>query len=144
MPCHLPRSHSPLLQNRQSHWALSLEPFWLFFTKKGLSVRNEFGLLALQCRMQNEKGERSWIESQAGKKAAEKFGPDILKHEAVHSKQWARYDSTAGYLRDCTRESVSSWWDTDTAYGSNKFEQEANLWWGGYATWGPPTMGPVS
>ncbi|MGN9791197.1 hypothetical protein ACTMTU_08845 [Streptomyces sp. OZ13] len=69
---------------------------------------------------------------------------DILKHEAVHSKQWARYDSTAGYLRDYTRESAPSWWDTDTASGSNKFEQEANLWWGGYLEWGPPTIGPVS
>ncbi|GAA3370524.1 hypothetical protein GCM10020367_17490 [Streptomyces sannanensis] len=84
------------------------------------------------------------IEAQEGKKKADKFGPDLLRHEAVHSEQWAQYGDARACIRDYTRASTSSWWNTDTPWAANKFEVEANLWWGGYLNCGPPTLGPVS
>ncbi|WP_426403221.1 RHS repeat-associated core domain-containing protein [Streptomyces sp. R-07] len=99
----------------------------------------------LQNRLDDEAARRIEITALTGHKSvAEKFGPDILRHEAVHSKQWARYDSPSKYLSDYTRESAGSKWKWNQSAVANSFEEEANLWWGGYLWWTPDAIGPTS
>ncbi|MEV5984020.1 RHS repeat-associated core domain-containing protein [Streptomyces sp. NPDC052051] len=98
---------------------------------------------ALQTRLDKEKLAREEIELEAGKETAEQYGPNLLKHEAVHSKQWARYDNAQNYIVDYVRESYSSKREWGDAAVSNKFEVDANIWWGGYVRWQVPRLDPV-
>ncbi|MFE0640920.1 RHS repeat-associated core domain-containing protein [Streptomyces sp. NPDC058877] len=99
----------------------------------------------LQDRLDDEAARRIEITALTGHKSvAEKFGPDILKHEAVHSNQWARYDHASKYISDYTRESAESKWKWNEPAIANSFEDEANLWWGGYLWWAPDAIGPTS
>jgi RHS repeat-associated protein len=71
--------------------------------------------------------------------------PDILRHEYIHSIQWARYDSEDAFIAAYLPEAISAeilwgltpkgWRGNCTSSGCfNSFEKEANLVWGGYAT----------
>ncbi|GAA2392234.1 hypothetical protein [Dactylosporangium salmoneum] len=85
---------------------------------------------------------------------ADKYGPDIERHEAVHADQWARYVNWTGFVTDYAAASaVSVAVTTRYEWGSpggggkpaqpprvivgnpidgNIFEIQANLYWGGY------------
>ncbi|MER5932477.1 RHS repeat-associated core domain-containing protein [Streptomyces sp. NPDC002054] len=59
-------------------------------------------------RLNSEAGKRAYIASQADPATAEKFGPDIERHEAVHSRQWAKYPRAELYAADYAMESTKS------------------------------------
>jgi hypothetical protein len=98
---------------------------------------------ALEKQLGDEKDARKVIEKSAGRKAAEKYGPNLLKHEAVHSKQWSKYSSATDFITDYGVEAAKSKWKTGEPWAVNSFETEANLWWGGYVAWQPLQWGPV-
>ncbi|WP_326699105.1 RHS repeat-associated core domain-containing protein [Streptomyces sp. NBC_01754] len=98
----------------------------------------------LEGRLEREKQRRAGIRYEGGEFAAAKYGPDVLKHEAVHSEQWARYGNAGTYVRDYGKASLSSWWKSDDVAAANRMEEEANLWWGGYLHWEPARLGPKS
>ncbi|MGW3059025.1 RHS repeat-associated core domain-containing protein [Streptomyces goshikiensis] len=86
--------------------------------------------------LDQERGTRADIAAKDGAAVAEKYGPDLERHEAVHSRQWARYPDAAMFIADYAGpESVKSWLTKGNAWRGNRFEQEANPWWGGYDTW---------
>lgn len=96
-----------------------------------------------QNRLREEKQAREDIARVAGREAARKYGPDLERHEAVHSEQWARYRNAADYIAAYAGATVRSQWTTGSKWASNRFEVEANLWWGGYVEWQPLQVGPV-
>ncbi|MFF0448288.1 hypothetical protein ACFYT4_18085 [Streptomyces sp. NPDC004609] len=87
--------------------------------------------------LKEEADTRRSIERVAGPTVAKKYGPDLLRHEVVHSKQWARYSNAGAYIAAYTAESVRSPSQSGVVAAANRFEEEANLWWGGYLRWGP-------
>jgi RHS repeat-associated protein len=93
--------------------------------------------------LDTERRARKAIELAAGRKTAEKYGPNVLKHEAVHSKQWSKYSSATDFITDYGMEAAKSKWKTGEPWAVNSFETEANLWWGGYLAWQPLQWGPV-
>ncbi|MBT1186683.1 hypothetical protein HET69_22435 [Streptomyces sp. CJ_13] len=87
-------------------------------------------------KLDRQRDDRSRIRAKEGAAAAEKYGPDLERHEAVHSRQWARYPDAALFIADYAGpESLRSWLTKGNASDGNRFEKEANLWWGGYETW---------
>ncbi|MDA5281984.1 RHS repeat-associated core domain-containing protein [Streptomyces sp. Isolate_45] len=75
--------------------------------------------------------ERLWSAETAASK-----GPDLERHEAVHSRQWATFSQASFYITDCMVESGKSMYRLGSTLPAhaNKYEVEANLWWGGYLT----------
>jgi hypothetical protein len=71
---------------------------------------------------------------------ADFFGPDIVRHEAAHSDQWATFSDEKTFWVAYTKESVKSELDHygDPAIG-NSFEIGANLYWGGYEQYLTPS-----
>lgn len=85
-------------------------------------------------KLKGEKEKRAEIEAAEGPEAARKYGPDLERHEAVHSRQWASYPRAELFIANYSIASGKSWWnqpDGDPANG-NRFEIGANLYWGGY------------
>ncbi|MFD5619676.1 RHS repeat-associated core domain-containing protein [Streptomyces yangpuensis] len=83
--------------------------------------------------LDREVDDRAKIASAHGPAEALAKGPDLERHEAVHSRQWARYPKAeifaAKYLG---YETVRSYWKTGDPSDGNSFEIEANLYWGRY------------
>ncbi|MGT2532080.1 RHS repeat domain-containing protein [Streptomyces nojiriensis] len=94
---------------------------------------------AIADRLTEDASDRAAIEGVAGPAAAAKYGPDLERHEAIHSRQWARYPLSEIFVADYLAQSIKSKLQNggDPAVG-NRFEIEANLWWGRYKTWGKP------
>ncbi|WP_150208273.1 hypothetical protein [Streptomyces venezuelae] len=73
------------------------------------------------------------MTNQSGAAVAAQRGPDIERHEAVHSRQRARYARGEIFISSYSAQSLKSglltWGDPAK---KNKFEMEANLWWGSY------------
>lgn len=89
---------------------------------------------ALEKRLVEEARRRRDIARVDGQKVAEEKGPNLLKHEAVHSRQWAEPVSADLFIASYGAQSLwSSLTEGDPAIG-NKYEQEANLYWG-LQTW---------
>ncbi|MFE1556091.1 RHS repeat-associated core domain-containing protein [Streptomyces sp. NPDC058734] len=88
-------------------------------------------------RLKKESERRSDIEAKAGAEVADEFGPDLERHEAVHSKQWARAISVAEMGIGYYSQMGISEYKVGTPAHANKVEEEANLWWGGYLKWYP-------
>jgi hypothetical protein len=86
----------------------------------------------LEDRLDLEDKVRSAIGTPKGADVAEQYGPDLLRHEAVHSDQWAqhadKWDFVADYLG---QPGIGGFFEFAPRTGS-VFEQEANLYWGGY------------
>ncbi|WP_405393599.1 RHS repeat-associated core domain-containing protein [Microbispora hainanensis] len=97
-----------------------------------------------ESRLRDEKQAREDIAKVAGREAAKKYGPDIERHEAVHSAQWARYKNATEFIAAYGAATLYSRHTTGTPYATNSFEVEANLWWGGYVRWQPLQWGPVN
>ena len=102
-----------------------------------------FSKKVLEDKLGKQKLARESIEKAAGRKTAEKYGPNLLKHEAVHSKQWSKYSSATDFITDYGVEAAKSKWKTGEPWAANSFETEANLWWGGYLKWQALQWGPV-
>jgi hypothetical protein len=79
-----------------------------------------------------EKDSRDFLTRVHGKNYAEKYGPDLLRHEAVHSEQWARFGSSVDYELAYTAQAAKSKVQYGNNYEGNSYEVEANLYWGGY------------
>ncbi|MEV1174529.1 RHS repeat-associated core domain-containing protein, partial [Nonomuraea sp. NPDC049784] len=93
-------------------------------------------------RLREEKERREDIARTAGRKTADQYGPDLERHEAVHSQQWTHMDA-ASFPTDYAAESAKSMQKTGTPWATNHFEVDANLWWGGYLDWHPLQYGPI-
>lgn len=81
-----------------------------------------------------------------------KYGRNLLGHEARHSVQWSKYHSVTAYLWAYAKASTKSYLSDPDVYQrlhdgrlavlnmapgpavNNRFEQDANLYWGGYLT----------
>ncbi len=88
-------------------------------------------------RLRDEKQRRDDIARVAGRETADKYGPNLEKHEAVHSEQWASYSTATAYIAAYGYESFKSQRETGSPAATNSFEVGANLWWGSYANWRP-------
>ncbi|MFI6317215.1 RHS repeat-associated core domain-containing protein [Nonomuraea sp. NPDC050556] len=89
-------------------------------------------------QLSRENTERDALRRGYGEEYAKKYGPDLLSHEAVHSRQWASYKHADGYAMAYAAESIKSYVITFNPWERNRFEQEANLYWGGYLV--PPDL----
>ena len=58
--------------------------------------------------------------------------PDLLRHEARHSAQYARWLGPIGFLPAYGLASLWSWWHTGDPALGNRFESKADLKHGGY------------
>ncbi|MGE7386915.1 RHS repeat domain-containing protein [Streptomyces sp. NPDC004126] len=88
-------------------------------------------------RLDDEAEKRAWMLNLVGADGVEELGPDLERHEAIHSKQWARSGSTAGFAGRYFRDVMASEYEVGTPSHANGFEKEANLWWGSYLIWCP-------
>ncbi|MCC5575898.1 RHS repeat-associated core domain-containing protein [Microtetraspora sp. AC03309] len=88
-----------------------------------------------QNRLREEKQDRDDIAKVAGRKVADQYGPNLEKHEAVHSEQWSRFRNATEYIVAYGTQSAYSKLTVGDPAGGNSFEMEANLWWGSYRTW---------
>ncbi|MEV4461210.1 RHS repeat-associated core domain-containing protein [Microbispora sp. NPDC049633] len=95
-------------------------------------------------RLREEKQARDDIARVAGRETAKKYGPDLERHEAVHSEQWARYRDATQFVAAYGGATWYSQRTTGSKVAANEFEVQANLWWGGYVEWQPLHWGPVS
>ncbi|WP_343949407.1 RHS repeat-associated core domain-containing protein [Nonomuraea longicatena] len=84
-----------------------------------------------------EKNKREEIARVLGPKGAEKYGPDLERHEAVHSRQWARYRKATDFIAAYGAATAASKLKTGDVAAGNPFEQEAGLYWGQYLRWCP-------
>ncbi|MET8118078.1 fibronectin type III domain-containing protein [Micromonospora sp. NPDC005189] len=99
---------------------------YFFYDKDENHYRN-----ALRC----EAYKRANIRFDSGRDYADRKGPDLPRHEAVHSDAYARYFFAGNFLADYGIQSALSLKTTGTPYLANNFEKEANLFWGGYVVW---------
>ncbi|OEJ22301.1 hypothetical protein BGK67_32555 [Streptomyces subrutilus] len=88
-------------------------------------------------RLKTESLTRDRIAEIAGEETAEKFGPDLERHEAVHSRQWAATSNAKDFAVGYLAEAGTSAYKVGTPSHANRFELDANLWWGGYLNWYP-------
>ncbi|MEV6866661.1 RHS repeat-associated core domain-containing protein [Streptosporangium subroseum] len=85
--------------------------------------------------LDTERKVRNVIASIAGRKVADQYGPDLERHEAVHSEQWARYAQASEFINAYSAASYASTRAGGRTVDNNPFEIEANLWHGGYLSW---------
>ncbi|MFK4243428.1 fibronectin type III domain-containing protein [Micromonospora chokoriensis] len=83
-------------------------------------------------RLRCEAYKRANIRFGYGRVSADIRGPDLPRHEVIHSDAYARYPSAANFLADYGIQSAYSKLTTGNPYEANRFEKEANLYWGGY------------
>ncbi|GLV87959.1 type IV secretion protein Rhs [Streptomyces lavendulae subsp. lavendulae] len=88
-------------------------------------------------RLENEADKRAAMLPLVGAEGVEEFGPNIERHEAVHSRQWASSASATVFALKYFREVAASEYSVGTPAHANRYEVEANLWWGGYLRWSP-------
>ncbi|MEV7526304.1 RHS repeat-associated core domain-containing protein [Streptomyces sp. NPDC091371] len=93
-------------------------------------------------RLTNEAERRDRITAVAGKATAEEFGPDLERHEAIHSRQWAAAADAKHFALAYFAEVGMSEYKVGTPAHANRFELGANLWWGGYLKWYPTQVNP--
>ncbi|MFF3013640.1 RHS repeat-associated core domain-containing protein [Streptomyces sp. NPDC057939] len=86
-------------------------------------------------RINAEARRRDQMIPLVGAAGVEKFGPDLERHEAIHSKQWARSERAEIFIIKYFKEVAESRYKVGTISHANDFEKGANLWWGGYLTW---------
>ncbi|MEH1058323.1 fibronectin type III domain-containing protein [Micromonospora sp. CPCC 206171] len=100
----------------------TLGDYFFYWTINHAVYRNQ-----LRC----EAYKRANIRLMSGRDAAYTLGPDLPRHEAVHSDQYAYY-GMAFFLADYYRQSRASEDKTGSPALDNKYEKQANLYWGGY------------
>jgi RHS repeat-associated protein len=83
-------------------------------------------------RQAEQKNKREELAKKYGAWYADNYGPDLLRHEAVHSEQFTRYEMPGDYVNDYLLASAWSFLNYGNAWEGNKFEVEANLYWGAY------------
>ncbi|WP_051370875.1 RHS repeat-associated core domain-containing protein [Streptomyces sp. 142MFCol3.1] len=81
---------------------------------------------------EQEAEDRKDLAAAKGQKYADKYAPDLLKHEAVHSTQWARYSNSLDFEADYGVQAAKSRIQYGNNYDGNAFEVEANLYRGRY------------
>ncbi|GIL28963.1 RHS repeat domain-containing protein [Actinocatenispora comari] len=91
---------------------------------------NSSGDLGRQKKFEAQR--RAAIAKKASKRTADIYGPNLLRHEAVHSDQWTHFSSVGQYAAVYYALSLSSLWHCGDAAICNLFEVQANLYWGGY------------
>ncbi|MFC7383053.1 RHS repeat-associated core domain-containing protein [Sphaerisporangium rhizosphaerae] len=95
---------------------------------------------AYQQQMQEEKQRREDIAKTSkvsGRAQADAYGPNLEKHEAVHSRQWAASATAVDFVARYAAAAAYSQHKVGDPASMNKYEMEANLWWGSYWTWRP-------
>jgi len=61
----------------------------------------------------------------------QEFSQQLLRHEAVHTWQTTFFAQYSSFVTAYAIASVASWKATGTVWRANKFETDANLYWGG-------------
>ncbi|WP_377267660.1 RHS repeat-associated core domain-containing protein [Peterkaempfera sp. SMS 1(5)a] len=107
---------------------------------------------SLQARRNYDDQVNDTLRAAEGSAAVKKYGRNLLGHEARHSLQWAKYHSVTAYLVAYAKASTKSYLSDPDVYQrlrdgrvvvlnmapspalNNSFEQDANLYWGGYLT----------
>ncbi|MFJ2595090.1 RHS repeat domain-containing protein [Streptomyces erythrochromogenes] len=83
--------------------------------------------------LEDEMSARAIISGLHGATEAREQGPEIEQHEAIHSRQWARYLKAEFFVSEYLGyETLRSLWKTGDPSDGNSFEMDANLYWGGY------------
>ncbi|MEU8179650.1 fibronectin type III domain-containing protein [Micromonospora sp. NPDC049047] len=82
--------------------------------------------------LQAEARDRTCLLERLGRSTALNFGPDLMRHEAVHSVQWSGYTSVAHYTVAYGMATAVSKLKFGNNYAGNWFETDANLYHGGY------------
>jgi hypothetical protein len=88
-------------------------------------------------QLDDEEDYRNKIASAAGRQTADKYGPDLERHEAVHSEQWAHFKTAGEFIAAYGGQAWHSQQVSGDPAAANSFEVQANLWWGGYSDWRP-------
>ncbi|MFE0463092.1 RHS repeat domain-containing protein [Kitasatospora sp. NPDC058965] len=81
-------------------------------------------------RLQREADKRQQMKDQWGAAFADKYGPDLLRHEAVHSDQWSAYGFS--FVAAYGGASAASQIKTGSPALGNVFEIQAGLYYGSY------------
>jgi fibronectin type 3 domain-containing protein len=77
---------------------------------------------------------RADIRYTYGRAIADQYGPNLLRHEAVHSGQWATYPTITSFVFWYVAAVRVSDHQYHNYWEGNSFEINANLYWGGYKT----------
>lgn len=81
-----------------------------------------------------ERDTRQQLAAQYGRKFADTHGPDLLRHEAVHSEQYSHFTSVADFDAAYGAAAAVSQAKYGNGWEGNTFEIQANLYWGSYKT----------
>jgi fibronectin type 3 domain-containing protein len=65
-------------------------------------------------------------------RVADEFSQQLLRHESVHTWQTTFFSSYPSFIAAYTAASIASSKVTGNAWQANRFETDANLYWGGY------------
>ncbi|MFJ1758122.1 ricin-type beta-trefoil lectin domain protein [Kitasatospora sp. NPDC088134] len=87
----------------------------------------------LNTQLANEAETRRQMTEKRGADFTEKYGPDLFRHETVHSEQWSR-EGAILFSANYGMASATSKMATGSPALANKYEIEANLYWGSYQT----------
>ncbi|MEV7583374.1 RHS repeat domain-containing protein [Streptomyces erythrochromogenes] len=93
-------------------------------------------------RLKSEAERRAKMAAVLSAEEVEEFGPDLERHEAIHSRQWADSGHAAGFALRYFAEVGRSQYKLGTPVHGNRLELEANLFWGGYLRWYPTQVLP--
>jgi fibronectin type 3 domain-containing protein len=95
----------------------------------------EEGSTVLENRVSRETKRRATMRVLYGQGISEAKGPDLLRHEARHSEQWADHFPWAVYAVDYGSEALKSQAQTGSPACANDWEVDANLYRGGYSSY---------
>ncbi|MBO4205654.1 fibronectin type III domain-containing protein [Micromonospora echinofusca] len=87
----------------------------------------------LEIEVAEETMRRAQMRRYYGASIANSKGPDLLRHEAIHSEQWADVSSWGTFAEDYAAQSAYSEATTGSPACNNIYEMQANLFWGGYS-----------
>ncbi|MFG1764909.1 fibronectin type III domain-containing protein [Micromonospora parva] len=89
-------------------------------------------LAGFRGHLQREALARTCLLETRGRSTAVNQGPDLMRHEAVHSDQWTRFPTVDAYRNAYGIASTGSWLLYGNAWEGNWFEMNANTYHGGY------------
>jgi hypothetical protein len=110
---------------------------YLFFN--GSSFRNksyEASRAGLNAIQKDEALRRAEIRDRAGPGVMNAQGPNLLRHEATHSDQWALHPEFQLFVSAYGGQAAASQAATGNPGCRNIFELHANLYWGWYRSYG--------
>lgn len=90
---------------------------------------------AWEKRLGDERRVRENMRATLGPEAVKLYGPDVERHEAVHTRQWGDSYLALGFVVSYSYASLISKRKYGNNWEGNVFEMQAGLYAGGYKTW---------